>query len=387
MRTTVSNNNSLFWKLLSSATFIISAIFTILLITSQAISPFTHLLYFSMGLTLEISKYSFLGVAVNSHGFYKSLTIAISGVLIFLSVIASLSFMLNISSYNQGEIIQAQNERNRLNNEAEKEKVLKLQKIKEHEISAVKTSINELKEQRDNLPENYVTQKKEIQNRISDSELKLEQKYTELSQIIDSSPSNVEVAEVAPELENGITSKGYTAFLLSITKGLGVVGINTTVGGLELILFGTISVLFEVLAVLAYYQSRLMQGVKTNSDTGSSINTSSDINTEKVIGFSPRINTDSNISLASVTSSEPKVNTQNTNASDVAIDNTKFTTEQLELYKDTIGKNLKKNNKCLGYRKLAEIAGISQETAYSIMQYLKEQNFVKVDGRNTFLVG
>lgn len=194
-------------KSIGAVGFIISAFFTCVLFTSNSASSTSFYLNLGMALTLESCKVIFFYMSIIKKKlptFVRYTMFVISILLVLFSMIASISYNFNSNNENKGKNLKT--------SDTYKRKV---------------QMIESLKFGRDSLPETYITKRLDVNDRILALENSL---YT----------SDESILEI----------EGFSAFLSVVYK---ITGIEIAI--LELILFTSLSVIFEICAMLLLFVS------------------------------------------------------------------------------------------------------------------------------------
>jgi hypothetical protein len=228
-------NNNMLWNVISKITFLVSAVFTIFLICSQANGFIEYILFFLMAVSMESLKYALFTVGLldlKSKQMSGYVAVGMSCVLIALSIVASLSYM-----YNQSNSIK---QVNTVMSDSYKRQQ-QLYDTKQQEIKALQSQIN-------SLPRNYISKKSQLSSQLSKKSQELE--------TINKGFSSVKVE----------SSQGYTAFLGVIAEIMSKQAVKQgkepiTTEQLEVTLFTIISICFEILAVLSFYYYKKLGSV------------------------------------------------------------------------------------------------------------------------------
>jgi hypothetical protein len=414
-------------KSLSIVAFIISAIFTIKLMTSGSSGIVNTLLVAGMGVVLELSKCLF-GLAgftnvVTSNKTLKSICIGVSVLLVMFSIIASLSFMQNQTNtiknkdFKKSEGYQQQ--------VTAKETASKMMDSTSIEIKRLqdesKSEIAKLEAQRDEAKKrNWISTSGVGVNAINDKISATRNKYNDLIEkqnvklegYSNRASSNIDASKV-----NVKSNKGYTAFLETIAGWISTEDAPVTSELLELILFSVISITFEVVAVLLFVlgkESESLTGAevyndsnKNNIDIGADAEPNlrgkevmplkkncaigfnqegqspNDNIREKIIGFKPYDNNIKSNNIKNDNTLEPS--SREVNIIEKYCVDRQTVLNYLEKAEES--KKIKNNNdEISGLQALSKECSIPENTARNVFGYLKHLGIIEVRGRSSFLI-
>jgi hypothetical protein len=268
----MSNTN---WKILSIIAFIISAIFTILLMTSGTVGILSLILTVGMAIVLELSKCGFLYEALAN----TKVNFAIRGVMGFISVLLVGASIFASSSYIQNQNNARANIRIQTSTQfksleegkniqkdlytTKKEELKRLQNLQEQQKADGEQAVK-------SLPKDYISKKAETRqataNRISNTQKSIDNIQNELSGLTSELQKPIDTTNLQVKSENG-----YSAMFQGIAKFLNNTESykNSPVNAesLEMWFFIVLGILFELIAVITFYLGNL-DSVKANVESG-----------------------------------------------------------------------------------------------------------------------
>jgi hypothetical protein len=286
-----SMNNPLVLKFISVTAFIISALFTILLMTSGTVGILAFILTVGMAVILEVAKCGF---------FYESLTNtklllpirALLGVIALLlvasSIFASGSYVQNQANKTKNKQLKESSQFKQL----EQGKALQqdLYNVKKKEIDDLKGLQEQQKQEGTNIinsmPKNYIDrrnqQRVDTQKQVTETQKLIDKKSDELSGLGAALQNPIDSSNVKVNSDNG-----YTAMFKSISEV-----INSSEDykndpvkpeSLEMWFFIGLGIIFELVAVLTAYLAQL-KGKSVGAATKRDISTDF-----PGIGFKPQV--------------------------------------------------------------------------------------------------
>lgn len=399
-------NNKHILKVLSSLAFVVSAIFTVRLLTGTSVGVINTILITLMGVIFEFSKCFFLYKSIDKPKNVNSVVRNFSAiVVIFLfgvSILASLSFLQNETNKNKNKSIlksdgykqqvQAKEQLNDLYNN-KKAQIVSLQEQTKQQVQA-------LAGQRDSMPSNYITRKANINKQISSLQSESNKQIaiinSKLDTIVSKQSETINIKDIAFNSE-----KGYSAFLEVVAKQVSNEDITYSVEELEVILFSLIAICFEFVAVLLYYYNKRSEVSVEVEEVQETMADATPVETPKNIapitpirksgiGFQydnsiqakKQENTSSNIS--------PKILEPELRHTDIilkkygCIDKKTVTSYLVNAEKSKAVKN--NGHEISGVQVLAKECNVSENSAKNVFGYLKHLGIIEVKNRSSFLV-
>jgi len=343
--------------------FLVSGIFTLMLLTSNSVNIVNKILAGCMTLIFECGKGIFFIEAIRK----KKIMLAMWISLTLLSIFASQAFMVNetnkienISKISSSEYAQQQNKSVRINEQIQIKKDL-LQKAfvdKENsklDIEKYQLQINtknaELKNAiARNYPDQITRIKSEVQQLVSLQVSFPEKKIPDLTTDIDNlnADLNAITYQVEYKSENGYVS------LMQVLANL----ISCKVDNVIFVFYLFVTILFEVLICLLYYIASQNVSISTTPDIKPN---------ETPIFLAKPICKKSETSFTK-TSSIPM-----------------FDVGDIKKYIDCIYTH-KKGNSCIGYLTISKITGLAQEPVRKIKGYLETLGILRTEGLVTKIV-
>jgi hypothetical protein len=283
-------NNPIVLKTVSIIAFVISAIFTILLMTSGTVGILAFVLTVGMSIVLELCKCGFMYEALSNarlNGVVRSIMAVISLLLVASSIFASASYVQNQANKTKNIQVKDSTQYKQL----EQGKVIQqdLYNSKKKEIEDLKALQQQQKLEGEKIvnamPKNYIdrrnNQRALTQNQVSETQKIINDRQTELSQLGASLQNPIDTTNL--KLKN---DSGYTAMFQTISDL-----INSSAEykdkpikpeTLEMWFFISLAIIFELVAVLTAYLSQI-KGVTMAIKT--QFNSQAD---NLPIGFKPR---------------------------------------------------------------------------------------------------
>lgn len=355
-------NNPIVLRTTAIVSFIISAIFTIMLMTSGIIDAFPYILTATTSIILELAKCGFIYEALinkNLNKIIRTVMIIISLILIGSSILASSAFILNQANKTKNKQIQSsaqfkQLEQSRLLQQdlyqTKKQEIEDLKALQLNQKDIGTTIVN-------TMPNNY-TDKKNEQRRITSQQIAetqkmIDKKSTELSQLELKLQNPINTASLKINSEHG-----YTSIFIKMTEL-----INTTKQlkdnpitpeAMEMWFYMLLMVLFEFVTVVTAYLAQLKSKTTTNTV-------------------------------------EPFGTTESEQVNDTETLNTTEPYKGLGIDKDKVAKyveymynNLKNNNQSRGYNTIGQYTGLGVENARKVKSYLEKLGIVHTVGTKTY---
>lgn len=255
--------NPIVMKIFAVISFIISGIFTIMLMTSGTVGLIPCLLTAGMAVCLEVAKCGFAYTAIANDSINLVIRVIMGVVAICLvvsSIFASAGFVQNQS--NEVKNITIENS-TAFQNGQENRKIQqdlysqKKKEIEQMQLDKQKT-IEDMTRSRDNLPKNYITAKQnataEITKKDAEYQSNINSKSAELSQITKNLQEPV-------NLSGTLNTGGYSALFQTFSGWLNKSAASKkdpwTPEQVEFIFFITLSILFEITAVLFSFMAQI----------------------------------------------------------------------------------------------------------------------------------
>lgn len=252
-------------KTVSILSFIVSALFTVQLMTSGTIGLFSFFLSMVMAIIFEVVKCGFFFKALtdkNINSFMRFVLGSISIILVLASIFASAGYITNQANKSKNKELQTSTEFKQLQEgrniqsqefEIKKNELLTLNENK-------RKTISDMEKIRDSYPKNYITVKENMSYNIN-------QKAAELQKIIDmkSAELNKLSSTLSTPLDttkfNVTDTKGYIAMFKiiadSLNKSEDFINSPITANELEMWFFICLGIIFEVVAILTAYLAQL----------------------------------------------------------------------------------------------------------------------------------
>jgi len=323
--------NSNFLKVLSSISFIISASFTVILMLSGVNGGLAVLLTIGCSIILECAKVIFFVKALNSDNLslgIRTSIFLISALLFASSIVASLSFMFNQANETKNKLIV--NSTEYLQGQEQRELII-------NQIKAIEQEKQVLIQQAESLPGNFYTMKQNIMDKVA--------------------AKNVDIENLNKQLQNQkITynvkdTKGYGAFTIKLAEIL-----RSDASNIELIIFGSLAIVFEIVAGLLFYISQT---------EASKVNEVNMKNENKIVNLSKK---PKEMALIGFKSS-----------------NSQISNEHLKKYINYMYESAK-DNISLGYKNIGNSININTELARKIKGHLEQENIIKTVGNRTMIL-
>jgi hypothetical protein len=238
----------------SKLAFVISGLFTLIMMTSGVVGLFPIVLMGASAIILELGKCLTFYYAIEGNigeiGITKNIRkvlFSASCILFIASIAASLSFMQNNMNKTKNTSVE---------NVSKFEKQENNIKIQNSLIEDERKSKNKLETKLEQTPSEYITERKNITEMI---QIKLN-KIDELSKEL----QDMQNKKIIIKNE----TKGYISFLGSIRVILNkIIGTDLKFETIETIFFGTLCVVFEIVAILLFYLDKLKEFSESNNKT------------------------------------------------------------------------------------------------------------------------
>jgi hypothetical protein len=267
-------NNPVILKGVSILAFIISAIFTILLMTSGTVGIIAWILTVGMAIVLELCKVGFFYESLSNTKLLLPIRILLGIIAILLvgsSIFASASYVQNQA--NKTKNIQTKDSSQYKQLEQGKAVQQDLYNVKKKEIEDLKALQGKQQSNGDSIistmPRNYIDKKNQAKQdtatQISKTQDIINSKSTELSQIGASLQSPIDTTNLKLSSDSG-----YTAMFKTLADYLNKLdsykGNPINAEELEMWFFIGLGVIFEMVAILTAYLSQL-KGASTLTTT------------------------------------------------------------------------------------------------------------------------
>ena len=383
-------------RVLSYFAFVITSVFTALLMLTSANTLLEQVLSVGMAVVMQASSFIFMQLYVSEK---KRFYAALSGVLFLISIFATLCLQVNqlnilqnealvqSDEYKRGEEAKKLTAENRAINisllDEKKNEKADLEKQLEERINSVKASfenkINTLEQQKNALPRDYLTQRKNVDSKIikeqnnlqkelgkiTEENIKLlESKSKELDTVSDKINAVATVGTVPSTIvSNKKIEKGFLGFVTMIeTWNLGTREILILVIGVIL------ATAFELTAIALYVASNnIVEGKKKL------------ILEDKPKEIAPTPPVIKDIKKKS-TATENKVKIREV---EVKIEDDEITDLDIQKYLKVARKTATESGRCIGYKKIGELAGI--KNAYKIYNHLRAKGIIKIENNNAYI--
>ena len=258
-------------KALSIIAFIISGLFTIMLMTSAIVGIIATILTIGIAVILELCKCTFFYFGVNGQLNGRKIPSIIRIVCFFIaialfvsSIIASLSFLQNNNNKTKNYALESSQEaQNKTANIKAQDDLIQTKKA---EIATLNTSLKNLeKTSKDSIKDlrsrNLITKANNLQEQTNKEIDNITNKINKANNELSALTGNLQTIrnkEVKADMSN---TKGYTAFLKVIADKLNESPERKdhpiSSDEIETWFFGILSVIFEFVAVLLFYFSLL----------------------------------------------------------------------------------------------------------------------------------
>jgi len=285
-------------KAISIVAFIISGLFTIMLMTSAIVGIIATILTIGIAVILELCKCAFFyfGVSGNLNGrkipsIIRGLCFFIALALFVSSIIASLSFLQNNNNKTKNYALESsQDSQNKSTNV----------KAQQDLITVKKAEISTYNKQIETITSNAAASSKKYNSigQITNAKETMEQSVKDIQKVNDKlAKANAELITITKVLQTENSravkadmgnTKGYTAFLEVIADKLNESPDRKdnpiSSSEIETWFFGALAIIFEFVAVLLFYFSMLAKepiGVRENKTSSLPIKR---IRTNKIIG-------------------------------------------------------------------------------------------------------
>jgi hypothetical protein len=381
-------NNVLVLKTVSILSFIISAIFTILLMTSNTIGILSFVLTVGMAVILELAKCGFFFEALTNNIIKMPVRIllgAIAILLIFASIFASAAYIQNQT--NKAKNVQLQNSESYKQVEQNKKINVELYEIKKKEIEDLKNQINfernETNKIIESMPANYIDRKNQAriqsQNKIADIQKNIDGKTKELYTLAE----KIQITQKIDQNKNILNENGYTSmfenFANILNKNSATQEQKITTETLELWFYVMLGIIFEFVAVLTSYlalQKSNKLATKTQND---------------VVGFKPTlIKTNEDTKEFDFIKPKMTIGFKQENKSQNKLENLQtpnfYNNEDIKKYITYMYTNLKNGNESKGYNPIGKNTGIGVEVARKIKAHLEQIGVIQTIGTKTFVL-
>lgn len=253
--------NSSVLKVISILAFVVSALFTVQLMTSGTVGIIAFFMTALMAIILEVTKCGFFFKALVDTSLsiaMRSVLCAISLLLVLASIFASAGYVTNQANKAKNQQVKSSTQFKQANESREIQKQLFEQK--KLELAALQENktktVADMERIRDSYPKNYITVKENMQSTIN-------KKSTDLQSTIDK--KSAELAQVAAALQSPIDTtklalndtKGYSSMFKvlaeNINKSDDFKDSPILPEELEMWFFIALGVIFELVAILSAF--------------------------------------------------------------------------------------------------------------------------------------
>jgi len=351
-------------KFNSTLNFIVSAIFTVILITSGMNSWFAVLLGAAMAIGMELPKVGFMyEAAVNKdlNGWIRLVLGVLSLILVCFSIAASASYMVNQTNIKRNESIMQSDEYTHLkeNREMLKSSLASNQALIKTISDSYDAQIKGLTETKNNYPSNYITKKENLQKDINKLESDKIKALADANLKIEESAMNIDKSASVSDIKLNAAG-GFDGFMGSITNFLNSKRKEPiTPDVVTMIFFISMYITYELLTVMLV----VLYAIKTKK--------------EKVLETSTPVITKTDNKVVEM---KPQERERVIGFKNESIGVNK---DNLKKYVDYMYNNVKPNNCSAGYVTIAKDIKIETEEARGIKSYLQQQGVLKVDGNRT----
>ena len=374
-------NNPKVLKAVSIVAFIISALFTIILMTSGTVGNFAFLLTASMAVILELTKCGFFYEALTNKSLHLPIRISLGVLSILLvgsSIFASAGYVQNQANATKNMQTKGSTQYKQL--EQAKSLQTDLYSVKKAEIEDLKKLKQQQQANGDNIvaamPKNYIDKKNQVRSdtaaQISKTQEIINKRSNELTGINSSLLSPIDTTNLRIS-----SDAGYTAMFQTI---------STWTGGnpesLELWFFIALGVIFEFVAVLTAYLAQLKGGYKSyNPQPKTKIEIprpkSDPSENNRIPELTGSTKNGWKLSKNNVTIFRPKTNKLS--------ENSKVGEDDIQRYINFVMDN-QKNGLAPGRNKIVQGVGMSQEKCRTIHNILIDRGILETGDKCTRII-
>jgi len=398
-------NNPTLLKTFSYLAFVVSAIFTIILMTSAVVGFIATGLTIGMAIMLEVCKVGFFNEALTNTRLNIAVRVTmgvISILLLLSSIVASAGYIQNMTNKTKNLELKHSS----AFKQAEEGKGIQkdLYTAKQQEIESIKSNyssqIEEMTKVKNSYPANYFTRKEnlqvEINNKSSEMQNMISEKNKELVQLGNKLETPIDVSTL-----NVNKTNGYSAIFSIVADKINQDEFReTTISAdeIELYFFMGLSVIFEFIAIITMYLSRVINlgqlqlGNTPNRPTKKTTDYEIKPNFENIKPnnfkiIKPNIKPNfENINLAKANRSLSLVA-----SSDFPPKKTpkSFKSIEVEEYLKYMYENATESDGELvspGYIKISKNTSLSQEKCRKIKAWLEEEGTLKSEGGKTIIL-
>ena len=366
-------DNPILLKTISVLAFVVSAIFTILLMTSGTVGVLAFILTCLMAVVLEMCKVGFFYESLINRKINQGIRILLGTISVFLviaSIIASSSYIQNQANLTNNIKVRHSTQYNQL----EEGRTLKvdLHNQKQLELERLRTSqqktLDEMRKIRDSYPANYITVKQNATREINQVDADFNNRISQVLQEVESLSSDLQSPIDTSNLKIADT-QGYNSMFTLIANKLNSSHGSTrqyTANELMLYFFIILSVIFETTAVLTAYLSKIKQ-------KGNVVDTTFQQDSNKVIEIKKDAYANPKTTVAEDKSK--KIGFQYSQSNNIQ-------KKDIERYIEYMYDN-SKGNESIGYMKIGKNTLLGVEKARKIKGYLENMDILKTEGVKT----
>ena len=351
-------------KALEIIGFAVSGIISFLLACTLCDSTFEYILAAFMTLVMQASGFYFMKKTLKeSVVTLKLFWGMLAFTLFFISIIGTLSYQFGQQNEAKNDNIVNSDIYNtsKENRNINKQLLLDTRQQANDLKSNYQNQIDSLIKEKSNLPKNYITMKSNIQKEIN-------AKQKELTDLLRANSSTVTQLTQTITTQSTITqadieileTKGYLPLVATLHKWF---DIDTEI--LTLLIQSFIAIIFEITAIGLHVSSEVSSITrKSEKPLHATVTQDSKIVTQvkpdlKIVKCSPKPRKAISPTITNIDDDEAK--------------------KYLKVMYETA-----QNKKCIGYKKISELAGIKESKGRNIFEYLKLTNAIqKVDGSMT----
>ena len=286
-------NNPILLRTVSGVSFVISGLFTIILMTSGTVGILACILTVGMAVVLELCKCGFMYEALSN----LKLNPGIRMIMGIISILLVASSIFASASYVQNQANKTKNidlEESRQFKELEQGKAFKedLYGVKKKEIEDLKAlqqqQLQKGQEITNSMPKNYITRKNEqrakTQSQVEETQRLINAKQDELSSLGTDLQKPLDTTNLKLNADNGYTAMFQKlADLFNSSEEYKKNPVKAE--SLEMWFFIGLGIIFEFVAVLTAYLAQL----KSNPDSLWSSSKKDNYTTHNTAGFKPEV--------------------------------------------------------------------------------------------------
>jgi len=392
-------------KFASIVAFVVSGLFTIMLMCSGVVGIIATTLTCLIAVILELSKCSLFYFSIYGKVYGKQINNGIRGIcfvvamlLFCASIVASLSFMQNNNNKTKnilaGTSQQAQAKTENIKAQkdlvsSKKSEIKSLEEQKENIISNTTSLVNSYKSK------NMLTKAKETTENSNKQIEKINKQINQANKDLISITGDLK-AEQDKEIKATSDTKGYTAFLKvvanKINKSEEYKDNPVSVEEIETYFFGILAVIFEVVAVLLFYLNSL---ANENLEMRSS---SSPLSENEIMAIEsdedPEVEEKEKIEHEAVKEKpvelkkyrKQKTGTKEPIGFKTEQEQKKYKRDDVKSYIQFMYSSLNKDNTSQGKDKIRQGTGLKPKQIEGIRYELEQKGIIEIKDKKTFVI-